>query len=117
LGFQRKRPGKPIQLLQAMIALGGREVGIGTLEDLLWPDSEGDGAGNAFHVTLLRLRRMLGDAALTLSDHRVSLNDRYCLVDASVLERLVTRSETEQVAEDGRCAEARRLAEQALVLY
>ena len=117
LGFQRKRPGKPIQLLQAMIALGGREVGIGTLEDLLWPDSEGDGAGNAFHVTLLRLRRMLGDAALTLSDHRVSLNDRYCLVDASALERLVTRFETEQVAEDGRCAEARRLAEQALVLY
>ncbi len=117
LGFQRRGPGKPIQLLQAMIALGGRDVGVHALEDLLWPDSEGDGAGNAFHVTLLRLRRMLGDAALTLHDHRVSLNDRYCRVDAWALERQVTRFEAEQVAEGGRCTEPKRLAEQALGLY
>ncbi len=55
-GTQRKRP---IELLQALIALGGR-AGAQRLADLLWPDSEGDLAMDAFEVALRRLRQMLG---------------------------------------------------------
>ena len=117
LRFQRKSPGKPIQLLQALLALGGQEVAVGTLLDLLWPDMEGDDAGNAFNVTLLRLRRLLGEAALTLCDHKVSLNDRYCWVDAWALDRLVARSEAALPANGGQTPQLTPLAEQALRIY
>ncbi len=93
LRFQRKSPGRPIRLLQALLALGGREVVVSALIEALWPDAEGDAAANAFHVTLLRLRRLLGEPALTLSDHRLSVNDRYCWVDAWAFERLAARGE------------------------
>ena len=35
---------RPLQLLQALIAFGGIEVGAGMLIDALWSDSEGDAA-------------------------------------------------------------------------
>jgi DNA-binding SARP family transcriptional activator len=117
LGLQRKGQGKPIQLLQVLIALGGRDVAVATLQDLLWPDAEGDDAGNAFHVTLLRLRRLLGESALRLRDHRVSLDDRSCWVDAWALQRLVSRFETALASGAAPRADPRMLSEQALGLY
>jgi DNA-binding SARP family transcriptional activator len=117
LGFQRKGQGKPIQLLQALLALGGRDVAVATLQDLLWPDAEGDDAGNAFHVTLLRLRRLLGESALRLCDHRVSLDDRSCWVDAWAFQRLVTRFETGLASGAAPCPAPRILSEKALGLY
>jgi DNA-binding SARP family transcriptional activator len=117
LGFQRRGQGKPIQLLQALLALGGRDVAVATLQDLLWPDAEGDDAGNAFHVTLLRLRRLLGESALRLCDHRVSLDDRSCWVDAWAFQRLVTRFETGLASGAAPCPDPRMLSEKALGLY
>ena len=117
LGFQRKGMGKPIQLLHALLALGGRDVAVSTLQDLLWPDAEGDDAGNAFHVTLLRLRRMLGDSALRLRDHRISLDDRSCWVDVWALHRLVRRFENGLSSGVAPCPDPRMLSEQALGLY
>lgn len=55
-GKQRKRP---IELLQALIALGGR-ASAQRLADLLWPESDGDLAMDAFEVALRRLRQLLG---------------------------------------------------------
>lgn len=117
LGFQRKGMGKPIQLLQALLALGGRDVAVATLQDLLWPDAEGDDAGNAFHVNLLRLRRLLGESALRVRDRRVSLDDRWCWVDTWALERLLTRFETGLPSGDTPRPHPRILSEQALGLY
>lgn len=114
---QRKAPGKPIQLLQALIALGGREVAVGNLQDALWPDAEGDDAANAFNVNLLRLRRLLGEGTLRLQDHRVSLDEATCWVDAWALERLSARFEAAIMANGGRCPESLRLAEQAFGIY
>ena len=40
--FARKAQHRPLQLLKALIALGGREVGSDRLGMALWPESEGD---------------------------------------------------------------------------
>ena len=47
-----RRLRKPQELLQALIASGGTEVGACALIDALWPDSEGDAAYHALESTL-----------------------------------------------------------------
>jgi len=86
---------KPLLLLKAMIALGGRDIKEETLADVLWPDAEGDAGHNAFTTTLARLRRLIGDdSAIQLSGGRVSLDNRTCWVDRWAFERLCSRTET-----------------------
>lgn len=78
-GKQRKRP---IELLQALIALGGR-ASAQRLADLLWPDSEGDLAMDAFEVALRRLRQLLGrPEALRLAGGILWLDRELVWVDA-----------------------------------
>ncbi|HTD74367.1 MAG TPA: BTAD domain-containing putative transcriptional regulator [Steroidobacteraceae bacterium] len=73
---------KPRELLQALIALGGTEVGAGVLIDALWPDSEGDAAYHALESALYRLRQLLGarDAVL-MEGGKVSLNRDQLWID------------------------------------
>jgi LuxR family maltose regulon positive regulatory protein len=73
---------KPRELLQALIAFGGTEVGAGVLIDALWPDSEGDAAYHALESALYRLRQLLGarDAVL-MEGGKVSLNREQLWVD------------------------------------
>ncbi|MGH6783039.1 MAG: hypothetical protein ACREBP_00250, partial [Sphingomicrobium sp.] len=62
---------KPLELLMALVALGGRQVPQTRLADLLWPDAEGDAAYRALITTLQRLRRLLGEPrAITFHDGR-----------------------------------------------
>lgn len=111
--FQGKMQRKPLDLLKALISLGGREVSLTTLIEALWPDAEGDAGRKAFDVALLRLRRLLGrDDALLLGDGKLSLNDKVCWVDAWALERLVGRA----TDRDDGPARARQ-ARQALARY
>jgi hypothetical protein len=42
LQFTRKVQQKPLSLLKALIALGGKEVREERIADLLWPESDGD---------------------------------------------------------------------------
>ncbi len=70
---------RPVQLLQIIAAHGRDGVPIGRVLDALWPEQDGAQAENALGVTLLRLRRMCGDASLIersagwlkLDEHRV----------------------------------------------
>jgi DNA-binding SARP family transcriptional activator len=73
---------KPQELLQALMAFGGTEVGAGVLTDALWPDSEGDAAYHALESALYRLRQLLGarDAVL-MEGGKVSLNRDQLWVD------------------------------------
>ncbi len=88
LVFSGKVQKKPLTLLKAISAFGGEEVEVGQLADLLWPDSEGDIAFKALRVTLIRLRRLLGyPAAVRLVNGKVSLDPRYCRVDAWAFEQ------------------------------
>src|SRR5271169_3847819 len=73
---------KPQELLQALIAFGGTEVGAGVLIDSLWPDSEGDAAYHALESALYRLRQLLGARdAVRMEGGRVSLNRDQLWVD------------------------------------
>ena len=92
LAFKGKVRGRPLELLQVLIALGGRGVAEESLSEILWPNAEGDAAHRAFDTTLHRLRRLLGcERALLLSDGKLSLNPAVCWVDAWAFERLLGR--------------------------
>ncbi|HEX6265440.1 MAG TPA: BTAD domain-containing putative transcriptional regulator [Burkholderiales bacterium] len=88
MSFTGKAPRKPLELLKALIALGGSDVNQGALTDALWPDLEGDKAQRAFETALHRLRKLLADEALiVLKDGRLTLEARYVWVDSWALER------------------------------
>ena len=73
---------KPLELLQALIALGGIEVSSGVLIDALWPDSEGDAAYHALESALYRLRQLLGARnSVRMEGGKVSLNRDHLWVD------------------------------------
>ncbi len=66
---------KPLELLKALLALGGRNVDTSMLTGLLWPDAEGDDAKTSFDSTVYRLRKLLAaDGVLLLADGKLSLN-------------------------------------------
>jgi DNA-binding SARP family transcriptional activator len=116
----RKTRQKPLLLLKALIALGGREVPEGQLTGILWPDADGDLAHQSLAKTLERLREILGDdRAVLLRDGRLTLNNRHCWVDVWEFERTLGRADAARKvgahAPDG--GEVARLAERAIALY
>ncbi len=85
---------KPLLLLKALLAAGGKDASEETLTDLLWPESEGDAASSAFSTTLQRLRALLGnDKALLLHERRLSLDHRFCWVDVWAFEKALASAE------------------------
>jgi predicted negative regulator of RcsB-dependent stress response len=89
-----KTSSKPLELLRAIVALGGREVDVDHLVALLWPGKGRVGARTAFNVTLLRLRRLLRlDNLITMADNVVSINGHLVRVDRWVLEAALAAAE------------------------
>src|ERR1700733_9124341 len=83
---------KPQELLQALIAFGGTEVGAGALIDALWPDSEGDAAYHALESALYRLRQLLrSHDAVRIEGGKVSLNRDQLWVDMWEFEKELAR--------------------------
>jgi two-component SAPR family response regulator len=90
--FGRKTPHRPLELLKAIIACGGRDISYSMLTTALWPDSDGDDAKRALDTTLFRLRKILGDdRVVILQEGKVSLDARYCWTDVWAFERLLGR--------------------------
>ena len=86
----RKAPKRPLELLKAIVAQGGREISLSRLTLLLWPDVDGDKAIRSLDTTLHRLRKILSDdRVLVLRDGKLSLDARYCWVDVWAFERLL----------------------------
>jgi len=117
--FSRKVQQKPLKLLKALVALGGRDVAKEQLFDILWPEVDGDLALQSFNVALHRLRQLIGEEkALELKEGRLSLSDRYCWVDSWAFERIVDDALDPS---NGRGADGgnryERLLEKALALY
>jgi len=105
---------KPLALLQALVAFGGRKVSASTLGEALWPDADGDLAHRSFVTTLHRLRRLLAvPEALELRDGLLSLDPRLCWVDAWAFERLWSAAEGAQTDE----AQEVSLGRRAMELY
>lgn len=88
--YSRKAQRKPLALLKALIALGGTEVLAERLAEALWPDADGDMAHQALEVALHRLRKLIGlPEAIIFREGRLSLNGRFCWVDAYAFEHLL----------------------------
>jgi DNA-binding SARP family transcriptional activator len=96
LQFPRKAQKKPLDLLKAVIAQGGRGVDHTALVDELWPDLDGDAGRNALDLALHRLRKLLGcDEAIAVQASKVTIDARRVWVDAWAFERTcgeITRS-------------------------
>lgn len=84
---------KPLALLKAIIALGGKDVPEEGLLDALWPDADGDAAHQSLKTALHRLRKLIGlPEAITYGENSVSLDPRFCWVDVWVLDRLLPQA-------------------------
>lgn len=117
LTFSHKVQRKPLALLKAIIASGGKNVREETLLDLLWPEADGDAAHFALTSAIHRLRKLLGhEQALIRKDNEISLNERYCWVDVWAVERLLERVEA-AVRENGPGTDSIRLLRRASELY
>jgi LuxR family maltose regulon positive regulatory protein len=91
-----KAQAKPLELLKALVAGGGREVAAATLAAQLWPDIDGDAAQNALDTTLHRLRKLLKhEDAIIVHQAKLSLNPAKVWVDVWAFERLANRLESE----------------------
>jgi two-component SAPR family response regulator len=85
--LSRRTQRKPLELLQALIAFGGSDVGAGVLTDALWPDSEGDAGYHSLESALYRLRQLLGSpGAVTMTGGKLSLDRQQFWVDVWALE-------------------------------
>ncbi len=107
---------RPFDLLKTLLALGGRDVHIEKIMDILWPEAEGDQARASFKTTLHRLRKALGDMdVLVLKNHRLSLNEQYVWVDTWAMTRLFARAE--QSVYNGQSEHNSTLANQLIQHY
>ncbi len=94
LVFSRKAPKKPLALLKAIIAFGGKNVPEQNLVDALWPDEEETLAREALAVSLHRLRKLLIHAdAVHLIEGQLSLDPAVCWVDTCAFAHATARSE------------------------
>ncbi len=92
---------KPLALLKALIAFGGRNVKQQMLVRTLWADADGDVTRKTFEITLHRLRKLFGACApLILKNKELSLDARSCWLDCWALERLLSTLDTATDATD-----------------
>jgi len=101
LPFHRKPHRKPLEMLKTLVALGGRGVREQEIADILWPDADGDDAHSSFETTLYRLRTLIGNPrALQFEDGRLTLDSKYCWVDAWAFEHLLENADGKGWTED-----------------
>lgn len=92
--FSGKVQRKPLELLKAIISLGGIDVPEDRVTDLLWPDTEGDLAHQNFETTLHRLRRLIGnEASIKLRGGQLTVDAQFCRVDTWVFEWIAEKIE------------------------
>ena len=118
--FSGKGPGRPMELLKVLVALGGQNVRAEHLGDALWPHVDADYAHKSFTATLHRLRRLLGDDdALLLRDGRLSLGAGLVWVDAWALESVMAEFDEALRGPPGenRIGALQGLVDEAFALY
>ncbi|MCG6875371.1 MAG: winged helix-turn-helix domain-containing protein [Betaproteobacteria bacterium] len=118
--FTGKGHRKPLELLKALVASGGRQVSDANLAEAVWPRVEGDSAHRSFTTNLHRLRKLLGeDRVLPLAEGKLSLDGNYVWVDTWAFEQAT--SQLEQMLRDphGRATPERlaALGDRVLALY
>jgi ATP/maltotriose-dependent transcriptional regulator MalT/DNA-binding SARP family transcriptional activator len=112
--FERKAPKKALALLKALVVFGPREAPEQQVVDALWPDEEGDAGHKALSITVLRLRRLLGDNDLIRQQGgKLSIDRQKCWVDAWAFEQRLAQTSLNGVATGDELG----ALEQALAFY
>lgn len=112
----RKPQKRPLELLQALLALGAEGAPATALMDALWPEAEADAAHATFAKTLQRLRKLLGgDDVLHYRDGFLALDARRCWTDLWAFEELVSRAE--HALQNGNPEAGLKFGAQAVSLY
>jgi len=108
---------KPLTMLKALIALGGKEVKEDQITDILWPEADGDVAHQSFDTTLHRLRQLIGfHEAVQIREGLITLDSRCSWVDAWAFESLVDQADTAW-KKRGEMTESIRQTQKAIALY
>lgn len=116
LEFSRKVPRKQLSLLKAVICGGSRGTSSEAICDCLWPDLEGDAAGEALSTNLHRLRKLLGRSdVMRLVNGILKLDERLCAIDVLQFEAMCHRFHG--FWRECRFEEGLNLANQAAELY
>jgi ATP/maltotriose-dependent transcriptional regulator MalT/DNA-binding SARP family transcriptional activator len=80
--------GRALELLKAIICMGGRQVPLARIADAMWPRIDSDYAQRSLTTTLHRLRKLLGDdGAITLHSALLSLDATRFWTDTWALEQ------------------------------
>jgi LuxR family transcriptional regulator, maltose regulon positive regulatory protein len=118
VAFGPKPPRKPLELLQAIVALGGDGIPEEALVDRLWPDAEGDAGQHAIETTLHRLRRLIdAPGAVVQSGRRISLDPKSCFSDVGALQRRLAAAFDRRAIARLDAEAVRSEAERVLSLY
>lgn len=114
--FSRKVQQKPLSMLKALIAFGGKDVREDQIMDALWPEADGDMAYQSFATNLHRLRQLLGyEKAIQRQEKRLTLDDRHCWVDVWAFANILEQADAQW--KDGRIDNAVSLMEKAIEIY
>ncbi|MFW6178923.1 MAG: AfsR/SARP family transcriptional regulator, partial [Desulfohalobiaceae bacterium] len=93
LVFKAKAQKKSLELLKALLSLEDPYLRMEYLEDLLWPEAEGDRAHSDLSTALYRLRRLLQSKDTVLvQENRVYLNPSCVWVDAWRFKELLQKA-------------------------
>jgi DNA-binding SARP family transcriptional activator len=112
----RKVQQKPLAVLKALIALGGGEIREDEIMDHLWPEADGDLAQQSFASALHRLRQLLAcEWAIQRQEGKLTLDDRFCWVDARAFE--ATLEQAENLWKKEQAESAVQLLERAVHMY
>jgi len=116
LQFNRKVQQKPLSMLKALIAFGGKGVREDQIMDTLWPEADGDMAHQSFATNLHRLRQLLGyEKAIQRKERRLTLDQRYCWVDVWAFESILEQANAQW--KEGKILGAAQLMEKAIEIY
>jgi DNA-binding SARP family transcriptional activator len=117
LTFEGKAQKKPLELLKALIALGGRSIPKQKLCGILWSTDEPSAPGAALDVLISRLRKLLGQAdAVRVEEGKVGLDARYVWLDVWAFDRCVDDLQDE-LRDARRASEVHRITQALLVSY
>lgn len=121
--FGAKTPKKPLELLKAVIALGGGDVSEEKIIDALWPEAPGDLAYKSFEMALQRLRKLLcSDKAVRRQEGKLTLDNRFCWTDIAAFEQMADAEQELQNADRKQRGHRKNAAEveqleKAIALY
>jgi ATP/maltotriose-dependent transcriptional regulator MalT len=115
--WKGKTPRKPLALLKAVIALGGRHVREERLLDLLWPDLEGPQAHFALKTAVHRLRKLLGPEEIILRDQgTLSISPNHCWIDVWAIEYSIEKAAAVGKTHERSLASCAKLLDPAMAL-